>query len=93
MMAERGANPNLVRKDGHTPFSVAVIAGDVDGVQELVAHGADLNRTYDPTEKIPDPVEPYHFTEAEPKHHAHRRTGEDRPRLLNTFMRRVCGLT
>jgi ankyrin repeat protein len=58
MMAERGANPNLVRKDGHTPFSVAVIAGDVDGVQELVAHGADLNRTYDPAEKIPDPVEP-----------------------------------
>ena len=58
MMAERGGNPNLVRKDGHTPFSVAVIAGDVDSVKELVAHGADLTRSYNPTEKIPDPVEP-----------------------------------
>lgn len=58
MMAQYGANPNLVRKDGHTPFSVAVTAGDLPLVQEMVAHGADLSLRYSPTEKIPDPVEP-----------------------------------
>ncbi len=58
MMAQRGGDPNLVRNDGHTPFSVAVIAGDLAAVQELVAHGADLRLRYNPTEKIPDPVEP-----------------------------------
>ena len=26
-LADKGANPNLLRKDGHTPFSVAVMAG------------------------------------------------------------------
>ena len=58
MMTQRGGNPNLVRNDGHTPLSVAVIAGDLTAVQELVAHGADLSLRYHPTEKIPDPVEP-----------------------------------
>jgi ankyrin repeat protein len=58
MLAERGGNPNLLRKDGHTPFSVAVMAGDLPAVQELVARGADLTLRYHPTEKIPDPVEP-----------------------------------
>ena len=58
MMAQRGANPNLLRNDGHTPFSVAVIAGDLSAVQEMVDHGADLTLLYNPTEKIPDPVEP-----------------------------------
>lgn len=57
LLAERGGNPNLVRKDGHTPFSVAVMAGDLDTVQEMVTRGADLNKIYNPTEKIPDPVE------------------------------------
>jgi ankyrin repeat protein len=58
LLAARGANPNLVRNDGHTPFSVAVMAGDLPAVQELAAHGADLQLRYNPTEKIPDPVEP-----------------------------------
>jgi ankyrin repeat protein len=58
LLVQRGGNANLVRKDGHTPFSVAVMAGDLAVVQELAAHGADLSRRYDPTEKIPDPVEP-----------------------------------
>jgi len=58
MMADHGANPNLLRKDGHTPFSVAVMAGDLPAVQELVARGADLGLRYNPTEKIPDPVKP-----------------------------------
>jgi ankyrin repeat protein len=58
MMLKSGGNPNLVRKDGHTPFSVAVMAGDLPAVQELAARGADLSLRYNPTEKIPDPVEP-----------------------------------
>ena len=43
MLAERGGNPNLVRKDGHTPFSVAVMAGNLAVVKEMVARGADLS--------------------------------------------------
>jgi ankyrin repeat protein len=62
MLASHGANPNLIRKDGHTPFSVAVMAGDLPAVQELLTHGADLNLRYNPTEKIPDPVEPITVT-------------------------------
>jgi len=57
MLADAGADPNLVRKDGHTPFSVAVVAGDLPIVKELVAYGADLSARYDPDDKIPDPVE------------------------------------
>jgi len=58
MMAQHAGNPNLLRKDGHTPFSVAVMAGDLPVVKELVERGADLKLRYNPTEKIPDPVEP-----------------------------------
>jgi ankyrin repeat protein len=58
ILAKHGGNPNLVRNDGHTPFSVAVMAGDLCAVEELVAHGADLRLRYDPTEKIPDPEKP-----------------------------------
>lgn len=57
LLAVKGGNPNLVRKDGHTPFSVAVMAGDLEAVKELVTRGADLSIRYNPTEKIPDPVE------------------------------------
>ena len=52
-----GGNPNLVRKDGHTPFSVAVLTGDLSMVKELVVHGAEVNARWDPQDKIPDPVE------------------------------------
>ena len=58
LLAAHRANPNLVRNDGHTPFSVAVMAGDLPAVRELAAHGANLQLRYNPTEKIPDPVEP-----------------------------------
>jgi ankyrin repeat protein len=58
MLAERAANANLVRNDGHTPFSVSVMAGNVDVVKEMVAHGADLALRYNPADKIPDPVKP-----------------------------------
>lgn len=58
LMAEHGADPNLVRKDGHTPFSVAVINNDLPVVQVMVAHGADLKKRYDPIDELSDPVEP-----------------------------------
>ncbi|MFN7934789.1 MAG: ankyrin repeat domain-containing protein [Bryobacteraceae bacterium] len=58
MLADRGGNVNQMRKDGHTPFSVAVMAGNVDVVKEMIARGADLQARYNPAEKIPDPVEP-----------------------------------
>lgn len=58
MLAERGGNPNRVRNDGHTPFSLAVMAGDLSAVQALLTYGADLTLRYHPSEKIPDPVEP-----------------------------------
>ena len=57
MLADWGADPNLVRKDGHTPFSVAVVAGDFPVVEEMAARGADLSARFDPDDKIPDPIE------------------------------------
>lgn len=57
ILADHGGNPNLIRKDGHTPFSVAVLAGDVSIVKELVTRGADVRATLSPQDKIPDPVE------------------------------------
>jgi ankyrin repeat protein len=57
MLADRGADANLVRTDGHTPFSAAVVAGDVSIVEELIARGADLSARYNPDDKFPDPVE------------------------------------
>jgi uncharacterized protein len=57
ILADRGGNPNLVRKDGHTPFSVAVLAGDLPVVKELVARGAEVKGRWNPQDKIPDPVE------------------------------------
>lgn len=58
LLAEHGADPNLVRKDGHTPFSVAVMNNDLPSVETMVAHGADLKRRYDPIDQISDPVQP-----------------------------------
>src|SRR6185437_3488056 len=58
MLADKGANPNLLRKDGHTPFSVAVLSTDVNIVKEMVARGANLTERYSPTEHFADPVKP-----------------------------------
>jgi ankyrin repeat protein len=58
LLADRGANPNLLRKDGHTPFSVAVAANDLPLVKEMVARGADLTVRYNPTDHFADPVKP-----------------------------------
>ena len=52
-----GADPNVVRKDGHTPFSVAVVARDLSIVEEMVQRGADLTARYDLDDRFPDPVE------------------------------------
>ena len=57
LLLENGADPNLVRKDGHTPFSVSVVAGDLAVVKALVEGGADIRKIYDPDDKIPDPYE------------------------------------
>lgn len=58
LLADKGANPNLLRKDGHTPFSVAVLSTDVTVVKEMVARGADLTARYHPTDHFADPVKP-----------------------------------
>jgi uncharacterized protein len=58
LLADRGANPNLLRKDGHTPFSVAVASNEVPIVTEMIAHGADLTASYSPTDHFADPVKP-----------------------------------
>lgn len=58
MLADKGANPNLLRKDGNTPFTVAAKSLDLAIVKEMVAHGADLNARYNPTDHYADPVKP-----------------------------------
>jgi ankyrin repeat protein len=58
LLADKRANPNLVRKDGHTPFSVAVKSMDLPIVKEMVARGADLTAGYNPTDHFADPVKP-----------------------------------
>lgn len=58
MLADKGGNPNLLRKDGHTPFSVSVLSTDLTIVKEMVARGADLKRIYNPTDHFADPVKP-----------------------------------
>ena len=58
LMASFGANPNMVRKDGHTPFTVAIMADNLAAVRVMAAHGADLQMTYNPADKLADPVEP-----------------------------------
>ncbi len=58
MLADHGANVNLLRKDGHSPFSVAVKSTDVEIVKEMVARGANLHTIYNPTDHYADPVKP-----------------------------------
>lgn len=62
MLGSHGANPNLLRKDGHTPFSVAVLSTDLPIVKEMVARGADLTVRYNPADHFADPVKPVSLT-------------------------------
>ncbi len=62
ILVDHGGNPNLVRKDGHSPLSVAVLSRDVPIVKELVEHGADLTARYDPADHFADPVKPISLT-------------------------------
>ena len=57
LLTAKGANPNQLRKDGHTPLSASVLAGDVPVVKELLAQGGDIKARWSPQDKIPDPVE------------------------------------
>ena len=57
LLAESGADPNQLRKDGHSPLTVAVVAGDLAAVKQLVAAGGDVKARYNPDDKIPDPYE------------------------------------
>jgi ankyrin repeat protein len=57
LLASRGADANRLRKDGHTPFTIAVINNDLPVVQQMVAAGADLKMRYSPIDEISDPVE------------------------------------
>lgn len=57
MLAARGGNVNQLRKDGHTPFTVSVLAGDLAVVKQMVASGATVKARWNPQDKIPDPVE------------------------------------
>ena len=52
LMVAHGANPNLMRRDGHTPFSLAVMSNDIVVSQAMVAHGADLSMRYSPLDKV-----------------------------------------
>jgi ankyrin repeat protein len=56
MLLAHGGNPNLVRKDGQSPFSVAAQVSNLDALKAMVAAGANLKMTYNPTEKVADPV-------------------------------------
>jgi ankyrin repeat protein len=54
MLNEHGGNPNLIRKDGHSPFSLAVDSNDLTITKDMVEHGADLKIHYSSTDKVPD---------------------------------------
>jgi uncharacterized protein len=58
LLEDKGANPNLLRKDGHTPFSVSVLSTDLPIVKEMAARGADLSIRYSPTDHFADPIKP-----------------------------------
>ena len=58
LLEDKGANPNLLRKDGHTPFSVSVLSTDLTIAKEMAAHGADLSIRYNPIDHFADPVKP-----------------------------------
>jgi ankyrin repeat protein len=57
LLCLHGANPTVIRKDGLSPFALAVQSDNVDVVKALVAAGADVRQRYNPYALVPDPVE------------------------------------
>jgi ankyrin repeat protein len=57
LLCSRGANPNVVRKDGLSSLALAVQADTVEVVKALVNAGADLTQRYNPSTMVADPVE------------------------------------
>jgi ankyrin repeat protein len=55
-LAAKGGDANRLRKDGHTPFTIAVMSNNLPVVESLMAHGANLAMIYNPSDKVPDPV-------------------------------------
>jgi len=49
-LLQHGADTNLVRKDGHSPLTLAIKMNDPDAVQAMIERGADVTRLYSPTE-------------------------------------------
>ena len=56
MLAAAGGEPNRLRQDGHTPFSIAAKYDNLPVVQSMVAHGADLKKIYNDADQVPDPI-------------------------------------
>lgn len=81
LLASRGGDPNQLRKDGHTPFSVSVLAGDLAVVKQLVAAGAHATARWSPQDKIPDPVEAITLARAD-QSALHLAALEGKPELL-----------
>jgi ankyrin repeat protein len=46
-----------LRKDGHTPFSVAANSNSLPALKLMVAHGANLKMIYNPGDQLADTVE------------------------------------
>ena len=57
LMAQHRADPNILRDDGHSPFSVAVMSNNLPVVQAMVAGGADIRQIFNTIDEFPDPVE------------------------------------
>lgn len=57
LLAGKGGDANKLRKDGHTPLSIAVMSNSLPVVEALVAHGANLKMIFNPADKVPDPVQ------------------------------------
>jgi len=65
LLAAHGADANLLRQDGQTPFSLAAKNNNLPVLKVMAMHGADFAKIYDPTDKIADAV----LSKAEERHH------------------------
>lgn len=58
LLLERGADPNVVRSDGHSPLSLAVRADDLQPVRILLAGGVSARSTFNPADFVIDEIGP-----------------------------------